>query len=211
MIVAFAPELVLYSLATLTGTGGSTTAKVTVASAFTLVIGSVVLYGWHLFAAWLFSIRTSMHRLADWGFRRPGKAIFWTVPVALFAVYVVSIAHDTLVHPKQQAIVGDFPHGAAGTVLFALLAVVVAPLAEETFFRGFLFRGFSNSWGWVVGAIVSAAIFGAAHLQLTVFVPLFALGFALAWVYKRTGSLWASIALHAIFNAISVIAWALTG
>jgi membrane protease YdiL (CAAX protease family) len=52
-------------------------------------------------------------------------------------------------------------------------------------------------------------VFGLAHLQLSVFVPLFALGFALAWVYKRTGSLWTSITLHALFNAISVLAWAL--
>ena len=42
-------------------------------------------------------------------------------------------------------------------------------------------------------------------------MPLFALGLALAWVYKRTGSLWTSIAMHGLFNLIAVAAWALTG
>ena len=90
-------------------------------------------------------------------------------------------------HPKQQEIVG-VPAQRAGLVLFVVLAVLMAPVFEEMFFRGFLFRGFANSWGWGWGAVASGAIFGLAHLQLDVFVPLFALGFALAWVYHRTGS-----------------------
>ena len=53
--------------------------------------------------------------------------------------------------------------------------------------------------------MLSSAVFGLAHLQLDIFVPLLVLGLALAWVYKRTGSLWTSITLHALFNAISVL------
>jgi membrane protease YdiL (CAAX protease family) len=114
------------------------------------------------------------------------------------------------VHPRPQDIVGEFPHTTAGVVLFVVLAVVMAPVFEEIFFRGFLFRGFAGAWGWGVGAVVSAAIFGLAHLQLDVFVPLFTLGLLLAWVYKRTGSLWTNISLHALFNALSVLAWVFT-
>ena len=88
--------------------------------------------------------------------------------------------------------------------MFILVAVVMAPLFEEIVFRGFLFRGLANSWGWVWGALASAAIFGAAHLQLDVFLPLAALGFVLAWAYHRTGSLWTCITMHAIFNRIAV-------
>jgi len=40
---------------------------------------------------------------------------------------------------------------------------------------------------------------------------LFVLGLALAWVYKRTGSLWTCIAFHSAFNTLFVLAWALTG
>ena len=104
--------------------------------------------------------------------------------MGLAAVHLVSFLHDLVVHPQQQEIIGEFPHSTTGVILFVILAVVMAPLFEEIFFRGFLFRGFSSSWGWVAGAVVSAAIFGIAHLQLDVFVPLFALGFMLAWVYN---------------------------
>jgi membrane protease YdiL (CAAX protease family) len=207
--VGFGPE-VLLSLAAL-GMGTSTSVtKVTVGSAITLLVASLVMYGWQTLTAWFFSLRVAGRHLALWGFTKPNKAIFWTIPVALAGVYLVSFLHDLVVHPRQQDIVGEFPHSAAGIALFVILAVVMAPVFEEIFFRGFLFRGFSSSWGWVAGACVSAAIFGLAHLQLDVFVPLFALGFGLAWVYKRTGSLWSSIAFHALFNGLSVLAWALT-
>jgi len=210
LLVGFGPEVLLYAAAL--GMSVSTDVdKVTLGSAVALVIGSVVVYGWQTLAAWFFSLRVAGRRLALWGFTMPSKAFFWTIPVALAAVYLVSFLHDLVVHPKQQDIIGEFPRTTAGIVLFVFLAVVLAPLFEEIFFRGFLFRGFSSSWGWVAGACVSAAVFGVAHLQLDVFVPLFALGLALAWVYKRTGSLWTSIAFHALFNGLSVLAWALTG
>jgi membrane protease YdiL (CAAX protease family) len=185
--------------------------KVTVGSAVALLIGSLVLYGWQTLAAWLFSLRTAGRSLALWGFRRPTKAFFWTIPLALAAVYAVSVAHDLVVHPQEQDIISEFPRSQMGIVLFILVAVVMAPVFEEIVFRGFLFRGFANSWGWLWGALASSAVFGLAHLQLDVFVPLAALGFALAWVYKRTGSLWTCIAMHALFNGVAVLAWALTG
>ena len=210
LVVGFGPQVLLYAVAL--GIDTSTSVEtVTVGSAVALVVGSIIVYGWQTLAAWFFSLRVAGRRLALWGFVRPSKAFFWTIPAALVAVYVVSALHDVVVHPKPQDIIGEFPRTTAGIVLFVILAVIVAPLFEEIFFRGFLFRGFSSSWGWVAGACVSAAVFGIAHLQLDVFVPLFALGLALAWVYKRTGSLWTSIAFHALFNGLSVLAWALTG
>jgi len=209
LVVGFGPEALLYAAAL--GMGASTNVdKVTVGSAVTLVVGSLIVYGWQTLAAWFFSLRIAGRKLALWGFTTPSKAFFWTIPVALAGVYLVSFLYDLVVHPKQQDIIGEFPRTTAGIVLFVILAVVLAPFFEEIFFRGFLFRGFSSSWGWVAGACASAAVFAIAHLQLDVFVPLFALGLALAWVYKRTGSLWTSIAFHALFNGLSVLAWALT-
>ncbi len=137
--------------------------------------------------------------------------MLWAVPAALAAVYAVNLVYNTLVTTKTQAVVSDFPHSLGGLLLFVLLACVVAPLFEETFFRGFLFQGFASSFGPVRGAVISAALFSLSHQQLDIFVPLFALGLALAWVFYRTRSLWANIALHSLFNAIAILAWALTG
>jgi membrane protease YdiL (CAAX protease family) len=210
LAVGAAPEALLSLAALLGGAGSGSGGAVSAGSAALLAVSALVLYSWQGLAAWLFSLRTAGRALALWGFRRPNRAIFWTVPLGLVAVYVVSLAHDLVVHPEQQPIVDEFPRSGAGVALFVLVAVVMAPLFEEVVFRGFLFRGFANSWGWVWGGLASAAVFGLAHLQLDVFVPLATLGFVLAWAYKRTGSLWACIAMHAIFNAIAVLAWALT-
>lgn len=183
---------------------------VTVATGIIFLISSAIGYGWQYFAAWLFSVRGSADKWRAWGFRKPTAAFFWVIPVTLVGAYVVSYVNDILFSPPEQDIVDAFPPTTGGIVLFALVAVVMAPLAEELYFRGFVFKGFANSWGWVWGAVVSGTAFSLAHLQLSIFLPLFALGFGLAWVYHHTRSLWTSIALHAIFNGISVLAWALT-
>ncbi len=209
--MGFGPEMLLYAVSLGVVAADTQDTAVTTASAVALVLISLLVYGWHTAAAWFFSVRVAGQGLSAWGFRLPTRAFFWTIPAALAVVYAVSIVHDVVVDPEQQDIVGQFPHTPLGIALFVLLAVIIAPLAEEVFFRGFLFRAFASSWGWVTGAVVSAAVFGVAHVQLDVFFPLFALGLMLAWVYKRTGSLWTSIALHALFNGLSVLVWAVGG
>ncbi len=201
----------LLTVAAAIGDGSGSGGKTTTGSAALLAASALILYGWQGLAAWLFSLRSAGRSLVLWGFRRPNRAFFWTVPLGLLAVYAVSFAHDLLVHPEQQQIVSGFPRNGAGVALFILVAVIMAPLFEEIVFRGCLFRGFANSWGWVWGALASGAVFGIAHLQLDVFLPLATLGFVLAWAYKQTGSLWTCITMHALFNTIAVLAWAFTG
>jgi hypothetical protein len=210
LIVGAAPQALLTVAALIAGSSSGDTRAVSAGSAVALAIGSLVLYSWEALAAWLFSLRSAGRSLVLWGFRRPNRAYFWVVPLGLMAVYALSLVHDLIVNPKQQAIVSEFPHSVLGAAMFIVVAVVLAPLFEEIVFRGFLFRGFANSWGWVWAALASAAIFGAAHLQLDVFLPLAALGFVLAYAYHRTGSLWTCITMHALFNLIAVAAWALT-
>ena len=210
LVAGAAPQALLELASLFSGSTSTSTGKVTAASAIMLALFSLVLYGWQVFAAWLFSLRNAGRTLVLWGFRRPTSAYFWVVPAGLIAEFAFSYAHDALVHPHQQAIVSEFPHSAVGGVMFVLVAVVMAPAFEEIVFRGFLFRGLANSFGWVWAALISAALFGGAHLQLDVFLPLAALGFILAWAYHRTGSLWTNITMHALFNAIAVLAWALT-
>jgi len=211
LVLGLGPTALLYGLTY--SSGGETTGadtQVTVTSGILLLVSSAISYGWDYFAAWFFSGRLVRDKWRAWGFRKPTAAFFWVIPVTLFATYSVSYVNEIVFHPEEQDIVQAFPPTTGGIALFAIVAVVMAPLAEELYFRGFLFTGFANSWGWGWGAVVSATVFSLAHTQLTLFFPLFALGFGLAWVYRHTGSLWTSITLHAVFNAVSVLAWALT-
>ena len=90
--------------------------------------------------------------------------------------------------------------------LFFLGGVVVAPLAEEVFFRGFVFAGLRGRYGWVKAALISSALFSLMHLQLTQFLPLFLIGFFLALLYEKSRSLWPAVAMHAAINAIGLAA-----
>ena len=101
-----------------------------------------------------------------------------------------------------------FPHTSAGLVLFVVLAVLVAPLIEETFFRGFVFQGLARSWGPLLGAAHRRrSIFALWHQQLSVLVPIFGLGMLLAAAFYWTKSIYTNIAFHAIFNALGILAW----
>ena len=94
---------------------------------------------------------------------------------------------------------------ASGDPTVILLAfVVVAPIAEEFFFRGVVYNIWERERGARVALYGSAALFAAIHASIFALVPIFVLGIALAQIYRRTRSLPASIAMHAGFNAISV-------
>lgn len=93
---------------------------------------------------------------------------------------------------------------------FALLAAgflvcVVAPVAEEMFFRGFLF-GALRKRGLPIAVLLSGSLFGLAHLAsspIGFIPPLAVLGMLFALVYARTGSLYTAIGLHALNNSVA--------
>lgn len=87
--------------------------------------------------------------------------------------------------------------------LFATI-VLIAPLVEETFFRGFVFAGLRSRYDWRKAAVISAALFAAAHMQLTFFLPAFVLGLLFAFLYERSKSIWPGMIVHALMNALAV-------
>jgi hypothetical protein len=89
---------------------------------------------------------------------------------------------------------------------FILVGVVFAPIVEELFFRGFLFQGFRQQYGWLKGGVLSSLIFGAAHLDPAAFLPTAVLGFLFAYMYHRTNSVWVPIFLHVLVNALGLCA-----
>lgn len=84
---------------------------------------------------------------------------------------------------------------------FVIVGVIFAPLVEEIFFRGFLFQGFRQKFGWVSGALLSSAIFAIGHLDPVALIPTFILGLLLAYMYHRSNSVWPGIILHFLVNA----------
>jgi len=89
-------------------------------------------------------------------------------------------------------------------IWFIIVGVIFAPIVEELFFRGFLFQGFRQRYGWVGGALLSSAIFGLAHLDPVALIPTFILGLLLAYMYQRSNSVWPGIILHVLVNALGL-------
>lgn len=146
---------------------------------------------------------------------RLGPTIGKTLIIAL-AYFMLLVAYASLVHltpddAPDKLGAGDGMLGMAG---FALAAALVAPVAEEFFFRGMVFRSFANSIGVVAGAIVSGIFFGVMHIdslsseRLLQVVPLAMLGVFFALLYHWSGTLYAPIAVHATNNAIAVVVFA---
>lgn len=85
-----------------------------------------------------------------------------------------------------------------------LAGIVVAPVVEEIFFRGFVFAGLSRRYGWLKAALVSSALFAVIHFQPLAIMPIFVLGFVFAFLYQRSGSLWPAILMHVSTNALGM-------
>jgi membrane protease YdiL (CAAX protease family) len=161
--------------------------------------------------------------LAGLGFTRPVSRDMAIVGGGIVAMIVVIEGLGTLLtialhaHTPEAAIqVFLTLHTAIAKAGFALFAVVLAPFFEEFLFRLFLFNAMRAWWGFRPGAIVSALLFGFAHLQqggtavnVSLVVPLFCGGLILAWIYQRTGKAWASMLTHAGLNAVTLLAIAM--
>ncbi|MEM7673671.1 MAG: CPBP family intramembrane glutamic endopeptidase [Verrucomicrobiota bacterium] len=90
-------------------------------------------------------------------------------------------------------------------ITLTLLGIIMAPIAEELFFRGSVYRFIKATLGASQGIIWSALIFACVHWNLRALLPLFLVGVCLAWVYERRGNIWAPIAFHMAFNAQSFV------
>jgi membrane protease YdiL (CAAX protease family) len=140
----------------------------------------------------------------------PGTKVLlrWIGATLLFLVligYLLSPLSSETTEAFMQRVLAT----AEGMVVPLVLALVVAaPIAEETFFRGFLFTGLRHSPLGNAGAVLfSSVAFAAVHTQydLQGLIYTFALGIFLAAARLRTGSLWICIALHGFVNLVSTV------
>ena len=86
---------------------------------------------------------------------------------------------------------------------FALTAMVLAPLFEETLFRGILLPVLGQRLGGTAAVMISAAVFALAHLSLGELMPLFVLGVGLGLLRWRSGRLASSVIAHALWNGLT--------
>ncbi len=136
------------------------------------------------------------------------------VGLALLAwvIYIVLAAVLTpLLQPDQQDVtneLGTNKDSALSIAIAGFLIVVLAPLSEELFFRGFMFASLRRSMPLWPAALIAAVVWGSLHLSggnIGVAIQLSVFGVILAWLYERSGTLWAPITAHALNNTIAFI------
>jgi hypothetical protein len=159
--------------------------------------------------------------LRDLGWRssRPVKDVWWglgagTLGLVLQLILlpiVIGIAREITGHdvkaPKQIPI--EHP-SAAILILLGLTVIVLAPMAEEIFFRGFLYQAWAKWMSGGAAAAWSAVVFAVAHISPLLYVPIGVLGFLLARVFARRDSLLPNVVAHGLFNTIGFIFIALS-
>ena len=148
---------------------------------------------------------------------RPGWDRRHHVAVALAAVAVigVNLIGFRLMERAGEAYRGaPLADGVRSTAIFVLVAVVLAPLAEELFFREMLQVRVLASWKRPAAVAFGAAAFGLVHYDFgggVLLLTVTTMGLVLGWVRDRTGSLGAAVAVHAANNAFALAVPALTG
>jgi membrane protease YdiL (CAAX protease family) len=90
-------------------------------------------------------------------------------------------------------------------VYFVLFSIFIAPVAEEMLFRGVLYPAVKQAGFPRLALWGTAILFAAIHRDLARFLPLMALGLALALLYEWTNNLLACITAHGLFNAINIL------
>ncbi|MCB0083103.1 MAG: CPBP family intramembrane metalloprotease, partial [Caldilineaceae bacterium] len=102
-------------------------------------------------------------------------------------------------------ITGGNPLSLRDLALLMVLIAVVAPLAEELFFRGMLYPVLRRRWSVAPAIVVNGLLFSAIHLIPPLLPGLFFVGMVLAWVRERSDSLIPCILLHAMQNGIVLL------
>ncbi|MTI81324.1 MAG: CPBP family intramembrane metalloprotease [Firmicutes bacterium] len=118
-------------------------------------------------------------------------------------IFTSFLAADISTNPLVK--MANRAHSPWQLLIPVFIAGVMAPIAEELYYRGFAFSAFVKRWGLVIGLIISALFFAAVHLSSIWFWEIALVGAGLAMLYYWTGSIIPGIIAHSIVNTTRLI------
>jgi membrane protease YdiL (CAAX protease family) len=140
-------------------------------------------------------------RLGVWTVIALGLAIP-AVFAAQWATYVI-LGPETSPQPIVEFLMEN--PGWRERLAVASIAIIAAPLTEELVFRGCLYGVARQGLGRIPAILGTSLVFALIHAHAATIPALFVLAVALALLYEATGSLWAPILAHAVFNGLNVL------
>ncbi|KAF8411162.1 hypothetical protein HHK36_003705 [Tetracentron sinense] len=123
-------------------------------------------------------------------------------------VFLTSILADRLFDPKDvnNPILKEIlSSGSISVTACFLVYCFVTPLLEEIVYRGFLLASLASTTKWYQAVIISSTIFSAAHFSGENSLQLFIIGCVFGCSYCWTGNLSSSIAIHSLYNAVTLM------
>lgn len=92
-----------------------------------------------------------------------------------------------------------------------LTAILWVPFVEETFFRAYIGRSITNSWGKVAGILIQAILFTLlpSHIDQGIWssISILAFGLLAGWLIETRRSIWAPWGAHSFANLLPMLAW----
>lgn len=145
------------------------------------------------------------------GFRAPGS---WSqaaglIVASLLAIWAASWLFGLFLNAsaEQGLVPDDWDSSRAGPFIANFVVIAgVAPIVEETTYRGVGFAAVRSSYGPLAAVLVTGVAFGLSHGLLAALPILSLFGVVLAWLRWKTDSLYPPITLHALFNGAALIA-----
>jgi CAAX protease family protein len=149
-----------------------------------------------------------------WRTLDPGILPRWFAYAGLVVVGMVIsgavTAASNLDPPKGNLPIDSYYRDPVSAALFLMLAVLLAPLVEETIFRGYLYPVIARSWGGAAGVLITGALFGLLHSfqlwhawwQVALLVGV---GIIFTWVRATAKTVVASYCLHVGYNSFLLV------
>jgi membrane protease YdiL (CAAX protease family) len=175
---------------------------------WSLVIAELLL----LLLLWLFLRkpgRVSAIQLDKWSDLSPLRTLGLAVALIAFGlgfnfVYGEYIFPDIEIQEATRKFFAAIPQTLPNQILLFFTVALIAPLLEELLFRGLLQKSLSAKMPIWAAIAISAAVFGAMHMDLYAMPPLIMMGAIFGVIYHLTGSLRVTILLHMVNNAAAL-------
>jgi len=132
-------------------------------------------------------------------------ALLGLVAAQIVTQIVVALWESAAGHSIKQPEQLPTLHGSGRIAIAAFAVIIVAPFAEELFFRGFLYQALRRWRGVTSAILISAGVFAISHGEPLLMVGIFPLGIILAYMFQRRDSLVTTITAHMTYNTIGFV------
>jgi membrane protease YdiL (CAAX protease family) len=124
--------------------------------------------------------------------------------VGLVAMMIQLVLGLPLGNPQLEFLLTD-EISISGVLIMLVFGGVIVPIAEEIFFRGLLYSWLRQTLKIWPAILISSALFGVLHGEISIAGATFVMGIILAWIYEKSTSLWPAISIHIINNSIKLL------